>query len=147
MGKKSLWHLAIVLALITAAFLLIQAGFFAVKTPPPAPPAPPSVAPAAVPSASAAAENPSPATAGNRSGQMRLADQPEAFTTAPAADADYSYSLKKQNDERVILPGVTIMSGAKGISIKTAEKDGTVQIKRDSTYPSGAYQIMWQKKY
>lgn len=144
MGKKSLWRLAIVLALITAAFLLVQAGFFTVKTPPPKPPA---VAPAAVPSAPPAAENPTPAAAGNPSGQMRLADKPEAFTPAPADTADYSYSLKKPNDERAILPGVTVMSGVKGVNIKTAEKDETIQIKRDSTYPSSAYQVMWQKKY
>jgi hypothetical protein len=144
MDKKSLWRLAIVLALLTAAFLLVQAGFFAVQDPPPGPPA---AEPAAAPPAQPAAESPSPAATGNRSGQMKLADKPEAFTPAPAADADYSYTLKKQNNERVILPGVTIMSGAKGVSIKTADKDETVQIKRDSTYPTSAYQVMWQKKY
>lgn len=144
MGKKSLGRLAIILALLTAAFLLVQAGFFAVQGPPPAPPvAEPAVAPPAPP----AAVNPSPAAPGNRSGQMKLADKPEAFTPVPVADADHSYTLKKQSDERVILPGVTIMSGAKGVSIKTADKDETVQIKRDSTYPASAYQVMWQKKY
>ncbi len=144
MAKKTLWRLAIVLTLITTVFLLVQAGFFAVQGPPPSPPA---AEPAAVPPAQPVAESPSPAAAANRSGQMKLADKPEAFTPAPAADAEYSYTLKKQSNERVILPGVTIMSGAKGISIKTADKDETVQIKRDATYPTSAYQVMWHKKY
>ena len=146
MAKKTLWRLAIVLTLITTAFLLVQAGFFAVQGPPPAEPvAGPAVAPPAQP----VAENPSPAAAANRSGQMKLADKPDAFTPAPAADDEYSYTLKKQSNERVILPGVTIMSGsgAKGVSIKTADRDETVQIKRDATYPTSAYQVMWQKKY
>ncbi|MDR7867001.1 MAG: hypothetical protein RIN56_09275 [Sporomusaceae bacterium] len=144
MAKKTLWQLAIVLTLVTTAFLLVQAGFFAVQGPPPAPPA---ATPAAVPPAQPVAESPSPAPAANRSGQMKLADKPEAFTPAPAAAVEYSYTLKKQSNERVILPGVTIMSGAKGVSIKTADKDETVQIKRDDTYPTSAYQVMWHKKY
>lgn len=144
MDKKTLLRLAIVLALVTAAFLFVQAGFFAVQGPPPAQPA---AAPAAVPPAQPVAESPSPAAAANRSGQMKLADKPETFTPAPADDAEYSYTLKKQSNERVILPGVTIMSGVKGVSIKTADKDETVQIKRDTTYPTSAYQVMWQKKY
>jgi len=144
MGKKPLWLLAIVLALLTAAFLFVQAGFFAVQGPPPSPPA---AEPAAAPPAPAAAETPSPAASGTRSGQMKLADKPKAFEPGPPVDADYSYTLRKNGGEREILPGVTIMSGTKGVSIKTADKDETIQIKRDSTNSTSDIQVMWQKKH
>jgi hypothetical protein len=142
MAKSSLRRLVLALALVTVAFLLVHTGFFAVKSPPPAPPAPtPAAAPPAPPAPPA--ETPAPAAAGGRNGQMRLADKPETYAPTPPADADYSYSLKKQDNRRVILPGVSYVPG-QGIDIKTSGKDATVQIKRDSTYD---YQVMWQKKY
>ncbi|MDT8902484.1 hypothetical protein [Anaeroselena agilis] len=144
MDKKTFWRLATVLALVTVAALLVHAGYFAVKSPPPAP----SLAtPDPVPPATPSAEKPAPAASGSRTGQMRLADKPEAFKPAPGDIVDYSYSLKKESNERAILPGVTVESGAKCVNIKTADKDRTIQIKRDDTHPGNGYQVMWQKKY
>jgi len=143
MGKKSTWRLAIVLALITAAYLLVHAGFFAVQSPPPATP---GQAPATAPAATPAGESLPPAAPGPQSGQMKMAEAPRSFTPSPPAATDYSYSLRKQNNERAILPGVTISPG-QGVNIKTANKDENIQIKRDSTYPASDYQVMWQKKY
>ncbi|HWQ61867.1 MAG TPA: hypothetical protein VN521_06120, partial [Negativicutes bacterium] len=101
------------------------------------------VAPAAPP----AMPEPSPATASELpKRQMQMEETSKAFTPSPTAVADYSYSLKQQRSERTILPGVTVGPG-KAVSVKTANKDETIRITRDSTYPSSDYQVMWQKKY
>ncbi len=144
MAIKPLWRLAIIVALFAALGLLAHAGLVAVNSAKPA--APQERAPVAVPTPPAAPEPPPATAAGPRNEQMRLAEAPKLFTPAPPAATDYSYSLRQQRDERTILPGVTIGPG-KALNVKTAKKDETIRITRDSTYPSSDYQVLWQKKY
>ncbi len=145
MGKKTAWRLALIAALVAIAGLLAHAGLVALQGSPPA--SPPQQAPAAA-TAVPAAREPSPeAAAEPRSGQMRMAEAPKTFTPSPSAAADYSDSLKKPRERTIpILPGVTYSTG-NGVSVKTANKDETIRITRDSTYPNTDYQVLWQKKY
>lgn len=140
MGKRTLWLLGTILALAAAGYFALQGGPAAVKSPPQPAPTAPAAAPAAGERLAAPAPQDQP-----RTGRMELADAPRPFT--PAAPAgQFSYSLKKENNERVILPGVTY-SSAEGVSIKTAARNETIQIRRDPGNQAGDYQVMWQKKY
>lgn len=145
MGKKTAWRLALIAVLVAIAGLLVHAGLVALQSPPPA--SPPEQTPAAAPAAPVAQEPAPSAAAEQRSGQMRMAEAPKTFTPSPSAAADYSDSLKQPKERAIpILPGVTYSSG-KGVSVKTANKDETIRITRDSTYPNTDYQVLWQKKY
>ncbi len=145
MGRTAAWRLAIITAIVAVVGLLLSVCLIAQKSPPPA--APPGPAQVAAPAVPPAAEDPIPVAADkSRKGHMRLAEQPKTYTQAPSAATSFSYSLRQQHNERTILPGVTY-SPSQGVSVKTAGKDETVRITKDSTYPSTDYQVLWQKKY
>lgn len=59
--------------------------------------------------------------------------------------ADVSYSIKKDTKERTIMPGVKYKSG-EGINM-AVDEDEKIQIRRDNTYGSRQYQVLWKKSY
>lgn len=141
MTKPTLWRLAIILTLLAAiGYFALPGTPTSVKSPPPVgkPPSAPAHVPAGVENLPAPAAEP-------RTGRMEMSSSPPSFAPTPSAPATLSYSLKKENSERTILPGVTYSPG-QGVNIKTANTNETVQIKRDAGQTTD-YQVMWQKKY
>ena len=141
MIKPTVWRLTIILALLAVA------GYFFLKEPPATVKSPPPIdrpPKSSDPVPAGAGSPPAPATE-LRTGKMELSSPPAGFKSAPATAAPFSYTLKKENNERPILPGVTFSPG-QGVSIKTTNADETVQIKRDAGQTTD-YQVMWQKKY
>jgi hypothetical protein len=142
--KAKWWILVILIALLAGLYAVWQGGNLTTKEKPPAP----AETKTAVPAPPKAEETEVPATAEEtaRSGQMQLSPAPGSFTSAPRADADFSYSLKKDSTERELLPGVTYDPG-QGVNIKLNNKQESIQLQRDHTYPTTDYQILWKKKY
>ncbi len=146
MGKNLLRRLAVLLILAAAAYLAVAAGPPVAQTPPAASP---EHTPAAMPPAPAGDRQPAPAPASvsaARSGQMRLSEAPDTFVSSQPQPAGYTYSLKKEHKEHAVMPGVTFVPGD-GVHIKTSDKETTIRITRDPTYPASDYQVMWHKKY
>lgn len=142
MTRKALLRAVIVLALLVTAFFAVQTMLVSLHPPAPAPvPATAEPPPASAPQASPAA---APAGEGMRTGRMALEDHGHnSVVRPPAAPEPAYYSLKRENAERVILPGVTINS-AREVCVKLAGKDEQIRIKRDS---GSDYQVMWQKRF
>jgi hypothetical protein len=77
---------------------------------------------------------------------LKLSPPEEDYLSTSRPNVEFSCSLKKDNKERIILPGVTYKSG-EGVNVKLDDEQETIQIKRDSTYHPNEYQVVWKKKY
>lgn len=138
-----LLKIGLLVVLLVGLYFFFQGGATFMTNKPSMPPTIKTEAPAPLPPAkqqtvTTAAESPS-------SGTVELSTESYHTQSAPQNNSDLSYSLKRENKERQITPGVTFVPG-QGISIKTDNKDETVQLQRDHTY-NGDYQVMWKKKY
>lgn len=144
MNKKAILAIIAAVALLAAVY---YAGhvYEAWKQQPPPPAAGPATPPPQPekPQLQPQPEKP-PAAAGQpRTGQMRL--EPEPKEEPAEQTAGFAESRKKESD-KTILPGVTLNPGGQGVCIQLADKNETIQLKRNAS-ESTDYQMMWQKKF
>jgi hypothetical protein len=137
-----LLKIALLVVLLVGLYFFFQGGALVVTDKP----SEPSTSKTEVPAISPANQkSETPAAQAPTSGTIALSEEARNNQAVPQANPEFSCSLKKEDNERKIAPGVAVIPG-QGISIKTDAKDETVMLQRDHTY-NGDYQVLWKKKY
>lgn len=81
--------------------------------------------------------------ASDESVTMQLASA-RNHTPSPTAQPEISFSQKRENKERTLMPGVTYQAG-EGINM-ALDEDEKILIRRDGTYRKEV-QVMWKKTF
>ena len=73
-----------------------------------------------------------------------------ALTPAPSRESvnleEHSYSIKNENKEIPLTPGISLQRG-KSVNVKIPGEDEIIRIQRDKTYHPGGYNVLLEKKF
>lgn len=150
MRKKSLTGIVVIVMLLVGLYFFFPSGEKLVEQPRPViedtNQESSSASPETQTAAQLAKDSSSSDFHGEQTVRLRLSPASSGGSDSAYSPADFSYSIKRENKEVEILPGVTYAK--RSVCIKTANKDETVQLQRQHLDNSNTdYRVLWQKKY